>query len=387
MNSLLLILSRKRYFAPVWVFASINIMAGTWVLYIPRVKEKFGIDDGEVGIALFCFAVGGLLAVTFSSKIIDTIGVGRATLYGIIVFSFLFLIPIVAPTFILLCVSLCLAGISSAFTDIAMNALVTELEKEDSVHFMSAAHAFFSLGGVLGAGIGSLLIGYITLPFTHILGVAIVLVVTNMLLANSFVGIKGEPAKKEEGGFSFSILKPLLALTIISFIVMGSEGSLEQWSKLYLEDIVRVPSEWLAGFGFVIFSAAMTLGRLFGDGVSARIGSFRSIIYGLLIAIAGYISILSKDQWVSLVGFGLVGIGFSVIVPELFRLAGKAKGVTSSQGISVVAGMGFVGFMAGPAIMGFLAKSYTLWTSYLALGIASGLALLVSFFLSMRSKG
>ncbi len=387
MNSLLLILSRKRYFAPVWVFASINIMAGTWVLYIPRVKEKLGIDDGEVGIALFCFAVGGLLAVTFSSKIIDTIGVGRATLYGIIVFSFLFLIPIVAPTFILLCVSLCLAGISSAFTDIAMNALVTELEKEDSVHFMSAAHAFFSLGGVLGAGIGSLLIGYITLPFTHILGVAIVLVVTNMLLANSFVGIKGEPAKKEEGGFSFSILKPLLALTIISFIVMGSEGSLEQWSKLYLEDIVRVPSEWLAGFGFVIFSAAMTLGRLFGDGVSARIGSFRSIIYGLLIAIAGYISILSKDQWVSLVGFGLVGIGFSVIVPELFRLAGKAKGVTSSQGISVVAGMGFVGFMAGPAIMGFLAKSYTLWTSYLALGIASGLALLVSFFLSMRSKG
>ena len=150
---------------------------------------------------------------------------------------------------------------------------------------------------------------------------------------------------------------------------------------------MRVPSEWLAGFGFVIFSAAMTLGRLFGDGVSARIGSFRSIIYGLLIAIAGYISILSKDQWVSLVGFGLVGIGFSVIVPELFRLAGKAKGVTSSQGISVVAGMGFVGFMAGPAIMGFLAKSYTLWTSYLALGIASGLALLVSFFLSMRSKG
>lgn len=388
MQSLLLILSRKRYFAPVWVFASINIMVGTWVLYIPRVKEKLGIDDGDIGIALFCYAVGGLLAVTFSSKIIDAIGTGKATLYGILIFSLLFLLPIAAPSLVLLCVSLVLAGMSSAFTDIAMNALVSELEKEDGVPFMSAAHAFFSLGGVLGAGIGSLLIGYIELPFTHILGVAVVLILTNLILSKNFINITitAAAADKEENGFSFSLLKPLLALTIISFIVMGSEGSLEQWSKLYLEDVVAVTSEGLAGLGFVIFSAAMTVGRLFGDGVSARLGSYRIIIYGLLIAIVGYVAILSKSQGISFLGFGLVGIGFSVIIPELFRLAGQAKGMTASQGISIVAGMGFVGFMAGPAIMGTLADAFTLWTSYLALGIASAIALVVGIVLSSRRK-
>jgi len=385
MQSLLLILSQKRYFAPVWVFASINIMVGTWVLYIPRVKEKLAIDDGDIGIALFCYAVGGLLAVTFSSKIIDAIGTGKATLYGILIFSLLFLLPIAAPSLVLLCASLVLAGMSSAFTDIAMNALVSELEKEDGVHFMSAAHGFFSLGGVLGAGIGSLLIGYIDLPFIHILGVAIVLILTNLILSKHFVGITIAAADEEENSFSFSLLKPLLGLTVIAFIVMGSEGSLEQWSKLYLEDVVAV-SEGLAGLGFVIFSAAMTLGRLFGDGVSTRLGSYRIIIYGLLIAIIGYVAILSRTQGISLIGFGLVGIGFSVIIPELFRLAGKAKGMTPSQGISMVAGMGFVGFMAGPAIMGTLADGYTLWTSYLALGIASAIALVVGIVLSSRSR-
>ncbi len=386
MNSLFLILSRKRYFAPVWVFASINIMVGTWVLYIPRVKEKLAIDDGDIGIALFCYAVGGLFAVTFSSKLIDAIGVGKSTLYGIVVFALLFLFPIVAPSLILLCVSLFLAGISSAFTDIAMNALVSELEKEDDVHFMSAAHAFFSLGGVLGAGIGSLVIGSVIFSFAHIAVVALVIIVTNVFLSKNFIRIVNKPIDKQQTGFSLKLLKPIFALTIISFIVMGSEGSLEQWSKLYLEDVVGVSLEWLAGFGFVIFSAAMTIGRFFGDAVSTRIGSYRIIIYGLLIAIVGYMAILSRSLGLSLCGFGFVGIGFSVIIPELFRVAGKAKGVTSSQGISIVAGMGFVGFMAGPAIMGSLADAFSLWTSYLALGVSSSVALVAAIVLFFKRR-
>ena len=385
MNSLVLILSRKRYFAPVWVFASLNIMVGTWVLYIPQIKDKLGIDDGEVGVALFCYALGILGGVTFSSKIIDAIGVGKATAYGIVIFSLLFLLPILAPTYILLCAALIVAGISSSFTDIAMNALVSDLEKQDDVNFMSAAHAFFSLGGVIGAGIGSLIIGHITFPIVHMIGAAVVVILTNVLLVSSFTQVRSEEVAQKES-FTFKTLRPLLGLTIICFIVMGSEGSLEQWSKLYLQDIVLVSSEQWAGFGFVIFSAAMTLGRLFGDGVSTRFGSYPIMIAGLCIGIAGYIAILSKMQWVTLLGFGLVGIGFSVIIPELFRLAGKAKGVSSSQGISFVAGMGFVGFVAGPAVMGFLADAYTLWASYLALGIACVMACMISVYLSIRTR-
>jgi len=385
MDSLLLIFSRKRYFAPVWVFASLNILVGTWVLYIPRIKEKLNIDDGEIGIALFCYAMGVLVAVTFASKVIDTIGVGKSTWIGITIFALLFLLPLIASSYVLLCITLLLVGVASSFTDIAMNALIADIEKEDGVHFMSAAHAFFSLGGVIGAGIGSLLISYVAIPVLHMLGVVIIVIMTNTLLMPHFIGMRSV-VEKEGERFSFGLLKPLLGLTIISFIVMGSEGSLEQWSKLYLEDIVLVSSERLAGFGFVIFSAAMAVGRLFGDRISTRFGSYPIMIAGLFIGLIGYGAVLSKMQSITLLGFGLVGIGFSVIIPELFRLAGRTKGISSSQGISFVAGMGFVGFMAGPAVMGFLADRSSLWLSYMALGIACAIAFCISIVLKIKSN-
>lgn len=104
MNSLFLILSRKRYFAPAWVFASLNIMIGTWVLYIPRVKEKLGIDDGDLGVALFCMGLGSLVSLTVASRIIKSMGVGKATVVGVI---YILTTIFNAITCAILCTSVC----------------------------------------------------------------------------------------------------------------------------------------------------------------------------------------------------------------------------------------------------------------------------------------
>ncbi|WGK65164.1 MFS transporter [Croceiramulus getboli] len=384
MHSLGLILQRKRYFAPVWVFASLNIMMGTWVLHIPRIKEKLGIDDGELGVALFCYALGILFAITFASRIIKAIGVGRSTLIGILSFAVLFLVPVSVNEYYLLCGSLLITGIASSFTDIAMNALVSDIEVEDEINFMSAAHGFFSLGGVIGAGIGSLFIEKIDVSLYHMAGAAVVVVITNLLLAKSYLNI-WSPVQEGEGKLIFSLFKPLLGLTLIALIVMGSEGSIEQWSKLYLEDVMEVSREWVAGLGFVIFSATMTTGRFFGDAVSSRFGSLRIIIAGCALSFLGYLGILSGMMILCFVGFGLVGLGFSVVIPELFRLAGKTKGVSSSEGISFVAGFGFVGFMAAPASMGFLADWSSLRLSYTVLAMACAVAFLIGLVL-LRKK-
>ena len=61
---------------------------------------------------------------------------------------------------------------------------------------------------------------------------------------------------------------------------MGSEGAIEHWSKLYLQNIVQISSEKISGFGFVAFSITMTLGRFFGDAISKRFGSVSIIIAG-----------------------------------------------------------------------------------------------------------
>lgn len=383
MNSLLLILSKKRYLAPVWVFASLNIILGTWVLYIPRIKEKLALSDGELGAGLFCYALGVLLAIVFTSKLVNSVGVGKITIIGIVLFSVLFLGPLIATNYVLFCSSLFVTGIASGLTDIAMNALVSDIEEADSTHFMSAAHGFFSLGGVLGAGVGSLFIGQVTIPFYHMAIASLCVIVTNLILAKQYISIRSTVVK-EKKGLKMDVLKPLAGLALIGLIVMGSEGAIEQWSKLYFQDIIGVSVEWMAGLGFVIFSAAMTIGRFFGDAVSSRFGSLKIIIIGCLIAVLGYGTIFLEIGVLPYIGFGGIGIGFSVVIPELFRLAGKVKEVSSSEGISFVAGVGFLGFMIAPASMGFLAEVSSLRVSFVALTVACGIALLVGILLSRK---
>lgn len=386
MNALQLIFSRLRYFAPAWVFASLNILVGTWVLYIPYVKQKLGLDDGQVGIALFCFALGTLSMIPASSSIIGRAGLGRATLAGIVVLSMAFLLPLSVGSYPLLCAALYVCGLFCCLTDIAMNALVSEVEQEDEVHFMSASHGFFSLGGVIGGGIGSLVITWFELPLAHMAWVMAGVILANLLVAKAYLGMPGKKIERQENPFRIGLLEPLLGLTVIAFLIMGSEGAIEHWSKLYLQDVVLIASERTTGLGFVLFSATMTLGRFFGDAVSRRYGPTNIIIGGCLISMAGFVSILVAELTPALIGFALVGLGFSVVIPELFRLAGKTEGVSSAEGISFVAGFGYVGFLISPAFLGFLSKVDSLKLSFTALLAAAALALVVTVFQKRRRR-
>ncbi len=380
MQSLLLILSRKRYFAPAWVFASLNIMIGTWVLYIPRVKEKLELDDGEIGIALFCLGLGTLTSLTFASKVIKHLGVGKATLFGIVTFASLYVFPLIAPSYVLLCSALFMVGIASCFTDIAMNALVSDIETEDEIHIMSSSHGFFSIGGAIAAAVGYFVIDSIDIPVYHIAGAAILVISTNLILARNYYAIK-TPIDDSQRSVNLSLFKPLFALTLIGLVIMGSEGAIEQWSKLYLEDIVQVRSEKMAGMGFLMFSLFMAIGRFFGDGVSKKFGAVRVIIVGCLLSLLGYVAVLWATSMSSIIGFAIIGLGFSVVIPELLRLAGKVKGIASADGISFVAGAGFVGFLASPALVGFLSDMSSLHLSFMALAFGAFLALITALFL------
>ncbi|MBT8313375.1 MAG: MFS transporter, partial [Maribacter sp.] len=230
MNSLRLILSNPRYFAPAWVFASLNILFGTWVIYIPSVKDKLGIDKADLGIALFFLSLGVFTIFPIAARIINKVGVGKATFYGLLFSSLAALMPLLAPNYYALMVSLFLFGAFNGFTDIAMNTLVTELEKEDKTKFMSAAHGFFSLGGVL-AGLGSFLIIAIGNPPLHMLIAVILVLSVNAIFFRRYFHVEAAPVDKEP--FSLKLFKPLMILGIVSFIAMGSEGAIVDWSGLY----------------------------------------------------------------------------------------------------------------------------------------------------------
>lgn len=363
MKSLQLIFSNPRYFAPAWVFASLNIWFGTWAIYIPTVKEKLEIDKADLGIALFCLSLGVFTIFPIASKIINKLGVGRATWYSVLLTSIMALFPLLVPNYYTLMASLFVFGACTGLTDISMNTLVTEIEKEDKENFMSAVHGFFSLGGVI-AGLGSFLIPMIGNPALH-MGIMVVLVlIVNLFLYRNYIHIVAAPMDKEP--FSLKLFKPLLLLGIIGFVAMGSEGAIVDWSGLYLKEITLAPEAFI-GAGFLAFSVAMTLGRFLGDGISAKIGSIKIVALGSVIALLGYLLVLSGNTLLAITGFALNGLGFSVIVPELFRIGGNVKGVDSAQGISFIAGTGYAGFLLGPVILGFIAESASLTHSFYAL--------------------
>lgn len=382
MKSLRLILSNPRYFAPAWVFASLNIWFGTWAIYIPTVKENLAIDKSQLGIAIFFLSLGVFTIFPVAAKIINKLGVGKATWYGVMLSSVAALLPLLAPNYYILMVSLFLLGASNGFTDISMNTLVTELEKEDKQNFMSAAHGFFSLGGVL-AGLGSFLIIYLGNPALHMLIVVILVFLVNFMLYKNYYHITAAPVEKEP--FSLKLFKPLMVIGIVSFIVMGGEGAIVDWSGLFLKEISLAP-ESLWGAGFLAFSITMTTGRFLGDSISQRIGSVKIVVLGTVIAILGYLAVLSTTTYLAILGFGLVGLGFSVIIPELFRIGGNVKGIDSSQGVAFIAGTGYTGFLVAPPILGFLADSSSLMSSFVVL-LGCAVVMLLATFVLKRKMG
>lgn len=379
MKSLLLILTNLKYFAPVWVFASLNMVTGTWVLYLPYIKMKFALNDWQIGIALFFLALGILVAIPLVPVITKKIGVGKSTFLGILMYALLFNIPLLVPGFNMLCVSLFFVGIFSGFTDVAMNALIATIEQRDKTYFMSAAHGFFSLGGFLGAGAGSILIGVFAAPFWHMFIICSFVIFTNVLLARQYTRVKDTTVASNGKSGGFKKLRPLAVLAFVAFIVMCNEGAVEHWSNLFLFDIVKV-SEGMAGLGLIAFSLCMTLGRFFGDGISHTFGSIKVIIYGCVLSIVAYVLIITSDLYISVFGFGLLGLGLSVIIPEIFRLAIRTKNMDTSVAISFVSGVGFLGFLLGPVMIGFISNMTNLIMSYVFLSILVLTAIFLTYF-------
>jgi fucose permease len=387
MKSLILILSSLKYFALSWVFSSVNILIGTRVLYLPHIKMKFGLNDSQIGLALFFTACGLLVSTPFVPYMNKYIGTGRSTKMGIILLALFFNLPLVAPNYFLLCSSLFITGVFSGFTGTSMNTLVSIVEKRDQQNFMSVAHGFFSLGGFIEAGVGGLLITKFSTPSDHMLMMSSFVILTTLLLSKNYNRvIEPKLEKSKEITNIFKNIKPVLGLSLIAFIIMFNKGAVEHWSNLFLYDIVHV-AESQAGFGFMIFSLMMTLGRFLGDGLSEKVGAIRAISYGCSIVIIAYCSILVFNFYISVLGFGLLGLGISVIIPEFFRLAGQSKQLSTSVAISVVSGIGFMGFLIVPVLLGFISSLSNLVMSYVFLMLCVGVAFsLVVFGLSRKYK-
>ena len=375
MLSVKIFIKNRKYFAPAFLYTCFSLVFSTWVIYIPFIAEKMQITEGKVGGALFFTSLGSFLTIPLSNKLIDILGVGKQAFIGFVLYAFSMYGMFLAPDYMWLCTALFLFGVMSSIFAISLNSLVATIEKQAGKYIMTGSHGFWSIGGIIGASTGGFIAGKLDMPLVHITILLAILIGLQIWLRKEYTHIRSEPRLK--GDKQKFLVKPLIAIASIAMIMMASEGAIADWSALYLQKVVLMKNH-LLGFGYALFSLGMTLGRFTGDALSHRFGSWRLLRMAIGTSLVGFTLVLMVHPVLALIGFFIIGIGFSIIVPEVYRLASNIKGIRTADGISFLAATTNVGFLTGPVLLGFIAEMHSLYVSFLVLSAFVTTALVLS---------
>ena len=242
---------------------------------------------------------------------------------------------------------------------------------------MTGSHGFWSLGGMIGSATGSFIAALLKSPVLHIVVLVIVIQIIQFKLRSQYFYRKGEHLSTEKKKSNSKM--PLLIIALVGLVVMVSEGAIADWSALYLKKIILLNIKYI-GFGYSAFALAMMIGRFTGDSLSKKFGSWLLITYASLIAITGFLLVLILNPAFTITGFFIVGLGFSVIVPEVYRLASKVEGINTAEAVSFVAATTNIGFLAGPVLLGFIAELKSLHLSFIVLTAWVSLAFFLAFW-------
>ncbi|MDB5847866.1 MAG: transporter, partial [Rhodoferax sp.] len=357
------------------LFFVAGFLFATWGVHIPTVKAVYAVDEAALGVAMLTAGMGALLGLSQAGRLIGRFGARQVAWVagGLAAVSIALLLSL--PGFAALLAVLAVFGASSSALDVAMNAEASELERRQGRPMMSGFHGMFSLGGMAGAALGSAMLHVGVAPVTHVLAAAL-----GSALALAWAGTCMLPHLRADVGqrrekflLPRGALLMLGAMGALGFVV---EGAVYDWSVLYLYKEVG-SSQNVAALAYASFSAAMAITRFGGDWLRARLSGARLLrVSALLATLAMAMVLLAGEAWVALLGFALVGVGLANVVPVLFSAAAQVPGVSAAQGIASVASVGYLGFMVGPPVIGFVAHASSLTAAlYLGVGLAALLAL------------
>lgn len=311
-----------------------------------------------------------------SNWMVDKLGVGRQAFFGFLLYALSLYGIFLAPAYPAFCIALFFFGAMSSVFSIALNSLTATIEKHAGINIMTGSHGFWSIGGIIGSSTGSFIAGILKMPFLHITILIVVLVTAQLFLKNAYFTIRNEHHEKEKHG-RFPV-KPLLVIASIGLVIMVSEGAIADWSALYLKKVVVMKNQFL-GFGYALFSFGMTLGRFAGDALSHRFGSWKLLRMAIGTSLAGFSLVLLTLPATTLTGFFIIGLGFSIIVPEVYRLASRVEGIRTADGVSFIAATSNIGFLTGPVLLGFIAEFRSLYVSFMALMVFVITAFIMTF--------
>jgi len=353
----------QRYFrariAITTAFVINGATVGAFYARVPDFKEQLNVSNSALGVALLCIAVGVLIGLGFSGKQSAKRGSAPVTYYATyaLALSLLLVGPVINYT--ILCLTFIVFGACLSTQDVAMNSHAIVLEHEADKRYMSTFHAMFSLGALSGGVIGGVLAQQNISIMIQCVTLSALIFVANFSVRTMFL-----PANLDihaiEGKKKIKKPKIFLIVGLLGTCAAIGEGSAGDWGAILARDTFDA-SPFVSTLPYICFSAAMVIGRLFGDRAASKYGPMNLIVGGGIIAGIGLGSGLIVGGIGGVIfGWLAAGIGLSIVIPMLFSQAGEIAKTrfegqfAPSEGVAMVSGIAYFGFLVGPPTLGFL---------------------------------
>ncbi|TSD52603.1 MFS transporter [Variovorax sp. KBS0712] len=352
-------------------------MFATWGVHVPTVKAHYAIDEAQLGLAMLAAGAGAMVGLTSAGRWIGRHGPRRMAALCGCVYALLIAGLIAMPGYAALLGLLAVFGLVTSVFDVAINTEAAQLELRGGQPLMSGMHGMFSLGGMVGAASGSAALAAGMAPQTHLWTVAVVMIGVVAIASTRMLPTPTAPADGATAAdHGFRLPRGVLAvLGVLAALGLIAEGAIYDWSVLYMQQELGSPQQQ-AALAYASFSAAMAAARFGGDAMRARFSPTALLRgSGLLAAAAMTLVLLTDLPWLALLGFAGVGVGFANVVPILFGASARVPGVAPANGIAAVSAIAYLGFMAGPAVIGLLARVSSLTAAlYVVVAFAAALA-------------
>lgn len=350
------------------VFCLGGITIGAWAPLVPVAKLRLGIDEGVLGILLLCMGLGSIVVMPLTGWLTSRHGC-RQVITGAAA-GLIAILPVLtlANTPATMAAALMAFGGAMGCLSVAMNLQAVLVERKSGKILMSGFHALFSLGGILGSAAMSALLG------AGVAAPPAAMIVSMALAAILFAARPGLLSREEgDGEERRAIAMPkgiVVVIGVLALMAMLAEGAVLDWGALFLIE-TRGLEVALAGFGYTAFAATMTIGRLLGDPIRTRFGDAQVLFWSASLGAAGFVvALIVPGTAAGLAGFMLIGAGISNLMPILFTMTGKTRSMPANLALSSVFTVGYVGIIAGPAAVGFVAHAAGLQTAFWLLCLA-----------------
>ncbi len=360
-------LVRRSRIAVAAIFCVHGSVTGSFATRVPWIQEHASVSAGQLGLSLAFPAIGASLSMPLAARISHRFGTRAAQRVLIALWTLALILPSLATNMLTLCAALFVYGATAGMADVAMNALGVEIEHRMGKSIMSGLHGLWSVGALIGSGVGTIAAHLDISARIHHLVAALILTVLGVVASQYVLNIY--PTEDEEAPPRFA-LPPKSALLIgaVGFCAVFAEGASLDWSAVYLRDILTTSAGVAAG-ATTGFALTMAIARIAGDAVVNRWGAVRTVrVSGAVATLGGILVVTAPHPVVAMIGFGLIGLGVAVAVPLAFVAAGNV-GTNKSQAIAGVATISYASGLVAPSIIGGIAQASNLTVSFIVVTV------------------